>query len=591
MKHRSLRFRLMGVMLALAVVPVATVTWYAANNTKNSVEDEMISANTSRMAWSRQYLESQLDGMQSLFDSLQIDTQFESDFNNFSNEDSMRQLQTQNSLFDTLSKAFFAHSSEIDNLSLYIAAGREKLSVDFANPGSIAAVDLPNSNWSPMKKGPLYLYFRQEGDAVYAYHSINRFDNHALLGGISVQLSKSVWNEVYSILNPEGDGAVYILDAGGTFLDNAGGSGDQAVKEEFARAGVRNSGMQFFRTKENLYFIQPIGDGLLTVVRTVPLSAVEKSVRRTMMAGLLIGLLAIALAVLLSVLVSLHITQPIVRLVKTMKHVQIHEFKMEPVQNNDEIGLLEKGYNGMMQRIKQLIEVEYTQEMEVKNAQIRALQSQINPHFLNNTLQLIGGMALSKNAPDIYAVTNVMSRMMRYAMDAGVRMVKLSDELGQVRNYICIQQYRFDGRFSFCLQMDEALSPNSVPQFILQPVIENAFEHGLRHKKGQWMIGMAIRRRGNRIGIAVFDNGVGMEAQTLARIRMELRGAASAENPGAEEAKKARCGIGLRNIQSRLRLQFGSGYGVRVFSREGSGSLVMLELPVSRETEGGEGGC
>lgn len=575
MKHTSLRFRIMVVMLALAVIPVAIVTLYASKNTKDSVEDGIISTNSSRMSWSKQYLESELTGMQNLFDSLQSDHQFISSYGDYSFN-----LQTQNNLFEVLSRNFFQHSWEIDNLSLYRYDDKKMISVDFANSVSTSQVDIGNSNFARMLKGPVYLYFKRENGVVYAYHSINDFDNHALLGGISARINNSVWAEVTSILNPDNDGSVYIMDESGKILSSSS-SDYSMIPTEFEQVNLYNSGVQFSRTKDGLYFMQSIDDGLLTVIKKVPVSVVEKSVNGTIMAGLLIGIFAILLAMILSVLISLHITGPLVRLAKTMRQVQIHDFEMAPVQNNDEIGLLEKGYNNMMQRIKQLIDVKYTQEMEVKDAQIRALQSQINPHFLNNTLQLIGGMALSKDARDIYAITNVMSKMMRYSIDADTHMVQLADELDQVQNYIYIQQNRFGDKFNFEIRMDTNELQTTVPKFILQPILENSFEHGLRHKSGPWKIELIVHHRGDRIGIVILDNGVGMDKETLAKVRELLRNAVTAASISNPKTKQGYSGIGLCNIQSRLRLQFGKRYGIRIFSREGCGSMIVLEIPVT----------
>jgi two-component system sensor histidine kinase YesM len=180
--------------------------------------------------------------------------------------------------------------------------------------------------------------------------------------------------------------------------------------------------------------------------------------------------------------VSLRITRPIVGLAKTMRTAPIHHFEMTSVNSRDEIGLLERGYNSMMQRIRELIEHEYQREIEVKNAQLMALQAQINPHFLNNTLLMVGGLALSKGVPEIYRIAKGIGDLLRYSIGSGAEPASLADELTHARNYLLIQEQRFLGRCKIAVDAEDPLPRLLLPRFALQPLIENAFEHGLQPK-------------------------------------------------------------------------------------------------------------
>lgn len=343
---------------------------------------------------------------------------------------------------------------------------------------------------------------------------------------------------------------------------------------------VPETGMGFQKTSKSYFFMQKVSKGKMTIIKAIPVETINQSAQATIRAGIIIGLLFVAASVILSILFSLRISKPIVSLARTMRRAEIQSFELKSVKNTDEIGLLEHGYNSMMQRMKELIEVEYQREIDMKTSQLRTLQAQINPHFLNNTLHLIGGMALEKEAPEIYRVTRVIGDLLRYSISTGSDLALFGDELKHMQNYIFIQEQRFSGRCQVIVANDEASSDCLLPKFTLQPIVENAFEHGLQSKEGSWLVEVRIKRIRNRMLIAVWDSGVGIEEDKLAAIRKDLR-SGSESNAGLPEKEPSgrRRGIGLKNVDSRLKLHFGARSGIRIFSKKGAGTIVLFRLP------------
>ena len=580
MKRTSIRQRLMILMICLTTLPVMTLTWIATNNTKNSVEKEIISANNSRMMWADQYLSELIQQIDTLFYSLQINQQLMDSLVEDSGDIGV-QLKTKDYIRDALTSVFYANSRKIDDLTLYNHSDKRAFLTSYTNTGTKYSLDIQRGIWSRILGKPVKMYFKQSGNGINAIHGIYDFPDRNLIGGISVRINAQVWKEVSNILKSEPESSVFLLNDEGELLSGSNKIDESSeIREQLRKMDFKNSNLEFRKTGRYLYFMERIGEGQLTVVKVIPVEMVSESASATVTAGLWTGVVFAVLSIILSIFVSLKISRPIVSLAKTMRTAHIGDFQKKPVKSSDEIGLLEHGYNSMMQRIKELIENEYRKNIELKNAQLVALQAQINPHFLNNTLHLIGGMALAKNVPEIYKIARTIGDLLRYSISSDGDMVLMEDEINHMKNYIFIQENRFAGRCTVDLHTDEAVPGNKLPKFTLQPIVENAFEHGLQRKEGKWRIEIRMKRIGKRIAIMVKDNGGGIEENCLMQVRAELTGGLSgmSERNGPDGHGK-RHGIGLRNVNARLKLHFGNQYGARIFSKSGEGTVVVLTLP------------
>ncbi|HEY0829385.1 MAG TPA: sensor histidine kinase [Bacilli bacterium] len=579
-RRLGIRSRLMVLLICLTTLPVVTVTWLATNNTRHSVEQEMISANNSRMEWANQYLNELIEQMNILFYTVQINSELMGNLQQVDNANLNVQYLTQKHIGDTLTSLFYSNSRKIDNFTLYIHENKKALSVSYVGR-LISFLDIQTGHWSRMLDTPTNIYFKQDANGIYAFHSMNRFEDRKLLGGLSVKINRKVWDEVGSILGSESDSSIFLINDEGELL--SGTKNEHALGDFPAllkSLSVPDSGLGIQKTNKHYFFMQKVSNGKLTLIKAIPLETINRSAQATINAGIVTGSLFVAASIILSILYSLHISKPIISLARTMRTAEIQSFEQKSVIHQDEVGLLEHGYNSMMQRIKELIEVDYQGKIDIKTAQLRTLQAQINPHFLNNTLHLIGGMALEKDAPEIYQVTRVIGDLLRYSISTGSDLVPFRDELKHMQNYIFIQEQRFTGRCQVIVEKDEMSLESRLPKFTLQPIVENAFEHGLQKQEGSWLVEVRVKRIRSRILIAVYDNGVGLDGEKLAHIRKEL-GSGSDNNPKFhnDEQSGIRKNIGLKNVDSRLKLHFGERYGIRIFSRPGMGTLVLFVLP------------
>lgn len=584
MRRVSIRLRLMILMICLTTLPVLTVTWIATLNTRESVKKEIVNANMSRLLWAEQYLGEMIAQVESAFIGLQINENLMAGMEKADSADSAVQSRSRNEIRAALTSVLYSNSRRFEQLTIYASDKKLAYSVDFSGSDVLYPMEIEGGSWARMKEGPVNLYFEPSSDGIYAYHSINRFADRRMLGGLSVRIDGEVWKEANGILLSENESSVYLLNDKAGLLTLAGASGD-GMPEEIAGmvAGIDSfeSQPRFFKTDNYFYFVKKVDDGELAIVKAIPISSVQQSANSTIRAGILTGLLFAVASLMLSVLVSLRISRPIVRLAKKMRMADPNQLAYTAVNTGDEIGLLERGYNSLVQRVKELIEHEYQREIDVKNAQLAALQAQINPHFLNNTLHMIGGMALAKQAPEIYQVTKVIGDLLRYSISEGEELVALDDEIKHMSNYLYIQQQRFAGRCHVHLDIRSPGPGIRLPKFTLQPLVENAFEHGLQRREGRWRLDIRIAVAGSRAVFQIRDGGKGMTRQRLSEIRSVLLGRADEPPPPAEnDGPKRRRGIGLKNVDSRLRLRYGNRFRVRMFSAEGVGTLIAIAFPL-----------
>lgn len=219
-----------------------------------------------------------------------------------------------------------------------------------------------------------------------------------------------------------------------------------------------------------------------------------------------------------------------------------------------------------------------------KQAELTALQSQINPHFLYNTLESVRGQALIDGNTEIAGMMEALSAFFRYSISRKGSLVTLRDELNNIENYMKIQRYRFNNRFSmeiFIDEEDEEAYEFKIPRLIIQPVVENAIFHGLEEKLEGGKVTIEIIETEKNLIITVSDNGKGMDKQTLCELNERIHDGLLHEH---EEGKRqTNTGIGLPNIHKRIQLLFGEEYGISVYSTPNQGTDVEITVPAGWE--------
>lgn len=267
--------------------------------------------------------------------------------------------------------------------------------------------------------------------------------------------------------------------------------------------------------------------------------------------------------------------RPIVHLSKIMDNVSDQNFKFnnEYKGRQDEIGILYADYEKMLNQIDMLIKEKYENQINVLKSRLRNLTSQINSHFLFNTLENISCLAQLEGDKQIVTMTKSLGDMLRYTMDIDGDYISLEKEIDQMQRYLNIQEVRFGNEIQLELDLEEGAKKRKVMKFMLQPIVENAIEHGMAGKEFPWKLLIAARHDGKDMYIVVKDNGIGMDEKTLERVQKRIY------DKTEQEDEEAYFNIGLKNIHERIQLLFTEEYGMWVDSSPKGGTTVTLHIP------------
>ena len=287
----------------------------------------------------------------------------------------------------------------------------------------------------------------------------------------------------------------------------------------------------------------------------------------------LIGGILLVLCLFLSTVLAKTMSGRIIRLTSRMKQVKKGELISLPssiIQGKDEIGELTSTYNYMIHAMEDLIEKEYLLGQETKNAELKILQAQINPHFLYNTLDMIQWFAEEGMLSQIEESVSSLATFYRLSLSNGKEFISLREEMEHVRSYIRLQKLRFPDTFLYEEELDEGLLDYLLPKTTLQPLVENAITHGLQESKripGHLLIKIE-KEEGKNIRIRILDDGAGMKKPP----RTTPNGGTSRENSGH--------GFGIPNVSSRLTLLYGPGYGVVFEQNIPEGTIAIVRIPI-----------
>ena len=405
-------------------------------------------------------------------------------------------------------------------------------------------------------------HYTEYGSSVRVSHLIYDEQNwEQPLGIVSVYVNSDYLRYTLNSIRLGNNTVVYLLDAKGNLLFpyETGVSIPENVGETVTIAGSASGRSAFVMRRLSVNGFRIVGEA-----RDFDALKEITAQRKTI---LLLALTSLTISVLAALLLTYHISTPILALANIMKKVGAGDFKVDvPVyKGHDEVAILYSNFKNMLEMRERLTEEVYGAKVREKEAELRTLQAQINPHFLYNTLDSINWMAVKYGADDIEEMVTDLSQMLRYSLNNGVNQLKVSEELTQIRCYLNIQQKRFSNSFSTSYEIDPEVLDYQVIKLLLQPLVENALQHGFDESGQTGKLMLRVKKKENNIEFSVLNNGNKMD---LEKVKQALQ--------LPEDAKPT--SYGLRNVNDRLVKYYGAESGLQ-FSIEGDYSCARFTIP------------
>ena len=398
------------------------------------------------------------------------------------------------------------------------------------------------------------------------------------LGVLLIDLKYSALTALFQSVKLSGSGYVYLVDGAGALIYHPERTliASGQVRENNLWAAALSDGVytEDWEGSRRSVIVQSVGYTGWKLVGVVERPVFMMSLRHTLPFLAVILCVYLELLILMNVLLSRKLTEPLRRLQESVGAVE--EGGAPPaiyVGGTTETRELGAAIQHMVDRLRQLSDDMVREHAAKQKSELNALQAQINPHFLYNTLDIIVWMIENGQREDAVRVVTALARFFRLSLAKGRNIIPVRDELEHVRNYLLIQEMRYKNKFRYQITCPEEAAGLTTIKLVVQPIVENAIYHSMDFMDGDGLIDIRAATDGQTLTITISDNGLGMPPDVVERLLT------APPQPGPQSTGKRGSGIGLRNVQERIRLYFGSDYGVTIQSEPDEGTMVTLRLP------------
>ncbi|TDF98808.1 cache domain-containing sensor histidine kinase [Paenibacillus piri] len=436
-----------------------------------------------------------------------------------------------------------------------------------------------------------YMWSPGSGENIIIERAVYDINTSEYLGVFIVEINKSYLSDLYVSMNKLVGGNILILNESNEMLLYSNRDAPDTIPYDWmthylTQNGYLNgqpTGKLAYEGKPYLFIAKTSATGKWKAVNLISLAQITKQSDRLKFWTVTACIISFFIALMIAYLISNNISHNIRLLLEQIKNISEGHFhkRIQP-KSRDEIGLLAEKFNLMSLKIQNLIDSVYKEKLLKQEAELRALQSeynalqsQMNPHFLYNTLETINSMAKINKQEDISNMVCLLGNLLRESVRWKGQTIALREELSYIQDYLAIHGYTYMDKIEIAYDLDEALSEVQVPKFILQPIVENAIIHGIEQKSGKGLIRVSSRRMDGELLLTVSDNGVGMEPGEIDAI--------FAQEAQETQTAEKHTGLGIRNVDKRIKLLFGKAYGVTMQSKMNEGTIVKITIPLNQE--------
>ena len=467
-------------------------------------------------------------------------------------------------------------NSDISNISMYLNASIASIG---ETDDIIKISHITNTDWykNIESENNTFIWFNDGSKTVSAARKIlNANKMQSSLGIIRVDIPQDVFSSVLNHVAFFPSSRVYLIDNNGNILDES--TNTHSINNSFTVNIIKTNspdqlisglwGKYNLNKEDYLVGIQSVKGADLYLVIYIPYNEILASQSKAIKQMLLITLLIAPFTLPLAFIGAYSATERIRKLISNMKIIKQGNFNVGILPSGkDEIGELTRTFNSMVTEIAMLLDEKYELGKEIKSMELKALQAQINPHFLYNTLDLIYWKAMWVNEKNIPELVRTLTQFYKLSLSKGEDIVSLENEIEHVKAYVYIQNARFKNGITLNVDIPETIYSCKIPKITLQPIVENSIIHGILERKGgKGRIKITGCSSENKTIIEVTDDGVGIPYEKLISITET-----DCQNPSN--------GYGIRNINKRIKLLYGEEYGLSYTSQQGIGATVSIILP------------
>lgn len=558
-RNMKFRYKLITTYILLGIIPMTIMglVWYNQTRTilmkqeKSSIENYLTQAVSN--------MDNQLRIYNNLSDYIAFNQQIS---HVVSHEyDSYYDMYNQfSNVLDPMLASLKYFHSDINQITIYT-----KNNVVKHNTTLAPITEIENEDWYKIIKGnnDIHWFVSQDEKKVFCARNIPTLENNYEVGVLYVQVDYEKLFESFKQMNDSNYG-IFIMDELGNNIFNFDQFEDPNKSRKMTFDEF-NKGIG----KENIYTIVTAHsvNNNWTVSLYKPQKLIYESTNFMITGNVIAIMLLIVFSIIITSILSKVMVSGLEKLRANMEEVEKGNMEITVKSNNeDEVGALIRGFEKMILQIKALIEDVYESRLIQKDYEMKALQAQINPHFLYNSLSLINWMALETDQEDISKITLSLSTFYRTALNKGKNILRVRDEIKNMRSYLDIQLMMHDYEFDVDVQVEEDILDYNILNLILQPLIENAINHGIDLKtNGRGCIKIIGEKQNDEIVLIVSDNGVGMSNEQAESILTNKSN-----------------GYGVKNVNERIKLYYGEQYQLKIESEIGIGTKVKVTIPIRK---------
>ena len=572
----GLRGKLLCIFFLLLVLPLGVFTLYAFHRINTVIEEQTYSAAQKAFDDTHTAVEDLLGRLTQVADVLTMDPSLYALAASDSTDTTyIQRLEDRDRISTTFT--YLRSMSGVDRIRLYVSNA-----YPYTNSADIVSLDsVQDSEWfRSFREGSVVCWFgpadfADQPESEQGWYSLMRLiydPSHVQepLAILRVDISAERVDAAVSRSTITRNGTVLLLD-GGEVLSASSADRAETLSSSMpaSAAGWVEVDTPQGPCRAQTVALENCG---WTLAAALPRDDIFRTSRKLRLEMLVVVVVLAAASYFLAYRLSQSITRRLYRLNDTMHAVELGDvYARVTPQGRDEIGQLMHSFSNMMTRIDTLMDEKLEQGQQIKALELKALQAQINPHFLYNTLDSIAWMCEQGRNADAVNMVHALARLFRISISRGHELIPVAREIEHAESYLQIQKYRYKNQFTYAFDVDPECLEYLCNKITLQPIIENAINHGLDLMVEEGHIDVQVKQDGGDIVFRVIDNGVGMSGEQIEAV--------------LQRGPSDRTGIGIKNVNDRLKIYFGRQYGLHITSELDEGTCVELRMPKVREGE------